>query len=294
MGTIFTVMILEHRTIDLYDKGIFEFMRLRPPFRKPNPMPDEACFLHIIQGGYISTSEKTSTVVPARESVLMKCGSYLSEMVSAERGNSYKAVAVHFYPEILKKIYGSELPEFLLKQQQRLANNMVRLEKSELISRYIESVLFYFEKPHLVTEDILILKLKEIILLLLQTKDAPQVLSILTNLFTDRAYAFKEVIDNHLFTALTTQQLADLCCLSLSSFKRTFQRVYRDTPANYIRGKRLEKAAQLLCISERAIADIAYTCCFKSLAHFSSAFREKYDKSPSAYRAEENMNLQQK
>ena len=248
-------------------------------------MPYEACFLHIIKGSYISTSEEESITVESQESVLMKCGAFLSEMIGSNADGNYNALAIHFYPEVLKKVYGSELPDFLLKQQQRLTTNMVRVESSELISKYIESVLFYFEKPYLVTEDILILKLKEIILLLLQTEDAPQVLSILTNLFTERTFAFREIIENHLFTPLTTQQLADLCCLSLSSFKRTFQRIYQDTPANYIRCKRLEKAAGLLRVSEGSISSVAYDCGFKNIAHFSNAFRDKYGCSPSTYRS---------
>jgi transcriptional regulator GlxA family with amidase domain len=120
-----------------------------------------------------------------------------------------------------------------------------------LVRKYIESILFYFENPQLVTEDILILKLKEIILLLLQTGDSPRVIEILTNLFSEKIFSFKEVIEAHICSHLTIQELVTLTHHSLSSFKRKFKQIYSDTPANYLRARRLEKARQLLSISDQ-------------------------------------------
>ena len=72
--------------------------------------------------------------------------------------------------------------------------------------------------------------------------------------------------------------------LSLSSFKREFKKNYNDTPARYIRTKRLEKAAELLRISEERITDIAFDCGFTDLANFSKLFHKKFSNSPSNYR----------
>jgi AraC-like DNA-binding protein len=57
--------------------------------------------------------------------------------------------------------------------------------------------------------------------------------------------------------------------LRLSSFKREFKKNYNDAPASYIRNKRLEKSAKLLCISEKRITNIAHDCGFNDLATFS-------------------------
>jgi AraC-like DNA-binding protein len=72
--------------------------------------------------------------------------------------------------------------------------------------------------------------------------------------------------------------------LSLSSFKREFKKNYNDSPANYIRNKKLEKAADLLLISEERITDIAFDCGFNDLANFSTLFHDKFNCTPSAYR----------
>ena len=97
-------MILDYKTIDLFGKMLFETVILKPPFKKPNPMPNEACFLYIMKGEYESVSEIEKVKAKAEESLLMKCGNYTSRMLPTKSSETYQALAVHFYPEILLKI----------------------------------------------------------------------------------------------------------------------------------------------------------------------------------------------
>ena len=54
-----------------------------------------------------------------------------------------------------------------------------------------------------------------------------------------------------------------------------------------IRTIRLEHAAQLLRERAGLVSEIAYAVGFKSVAHFSTCFRDLYGCTPSAYMAEE-------
>ncbi|MFY0689207.1 MAG: helix-turn-helix transcriptional regulator [Cyclobacteriaceae bacterium] len=277
-------MILDHQKFDLFGKMLFEKAIIEPPFYKSNHMHDEACFLYVIEGTYNSVAENEILPVNQGETVLMKCGSYMSRMLSNSKQSNYEAIAVHFYPEVLKKIYDNELPSFLKENNFQFNTNMVKMEASKLVVKYIDSMLFYFQNPALVTEDILILKLKEIILLLLQTESAPQVMEILTNLFSKRTYTFKEVIESHIYHAISPTELAGLTNMSLSTFKREFKKIYSDTPMNYQRKKRLQKAADLLNQSDESISHIAYQCGYNDLAHFTKSFKAQFNLSPSKYR----------
>ncbi len=62
-----------------------------------------------------------------------------------------------------------------------------------------------------------------------------------------------------------TGQLANL---SLSSFKREFRRVFNDSPARYLKHKKLERARQLLEKTYRRIKEIAFECGFEDFPHF--------------------------
>lgn len=248
-------------------------------------MQDEACFLYVMDGIYTSISETEQLSIKAEEAVLMKCGNYLGQMEASPAIKNYEAIAVHFFPDVLLKVYENNLPTFL-KRQPEMPNTrgMHKMESDIIIRKYIESVLFYFEHPELVNEDILIVKLKEIILLLNQTRNAPAIRAILTNLFHPTTYSFREIIKAHLCSFVSIQELAQLTNMSLSKFKREFKRIYQTTPAVYIKEKRLEIAAEHLLLSEDRIGDIAYDCGFKEVAHFSTCFKEKYGQTPSQYR----------
>lgn len=280
-------MILEQKKYLLFGKLTFEKLVIEPPFRKLNSMPEEACFFYVLDGIGETFSEVEKIRIPTNESVLLKCGNYITRIPAKAASGRFQTIAVHFHPDILKRIYANDLPLFLKKQTGSVTASMARVSGSVLISKYIESVLFYFENPELVNEDLLILKLKEIILLLSQTEDQEKIHQILTGLFSPGTYSFQEVIDAHLYDDLPLEDLAALTSLSLSSFKREFRRIYNDTPGNYLRNKKLEKAAGLLALTDQRITDIAFDTGFNELAHFSKCFRDKYALSPSAYRLNE-------
>lgn len=278
-------MVLEHKTLDLFGKMLFEKAVIRPPFRKPNPMPEEACFLYILNGAASTVSSVEYTRVNEKEALLMKCDSYSIRMLPSRTTGNYEAVAVHFYPEVLKKVFSRDFPAFLKPNLKKLPeNSMVKLKVDILLEKYFDSILFYFANPEIVSEELLLLKLRELFLLLDNTSNAPGIREILSNLFTPRIFGFKEIVEAHLYSNLTLEELAEVANLSMSSFKREFRKIYRDSPGKYIRNKKLIKAAEMLQVSDRNISEVAFDCGFNDLANFSVAFKEKYGSPPSAYR----------
>ena len=280
-------MILDYKRIELFGELLFEKVRLRPPFQVANPMPNEACFLYVMEGEYTSMAEHGRLHVKTEEAVLMKCGNYLGKMSGTSSDGEYQAVAVHFYPSVLLKVYDGQVPQFLKRASDIIHDEgHGKLKSDELIHRYIDSILFYFDNPHLVNEEILMLKLKEIILLLNQTKNAPHIKAILGNLFNPTTYSFREVIHAHLYSDNSIPELASLTHMSVSSFKREFNRVFSTSPAAYIMNKKLERAAELLSISDSRLSDVAFDCGFKNLSHFSKAFKKRFGVTPSLYKKE--------
>jgi AraC family transcriptional regulator, exoenzyme S synthesis regulatory protein ExsA len=276
-------MVIEYKTIELFGKMLFEKVILIPPFKKTNPMANEACFLYIMEGEYNSISEKDQLRIQADESVLMKCGNYLSQMYTSKTSKRYEAVAVHFYPDILKKVYENKVPDFLKIKNKDVGVGMGKINSDLLVNKYVEGILFYFENPSLVNEEILILKLKEIILLLNQTKNAPAIQAILSNLFNPTTYTFREIVNAHAYSTISLSELAQLTNMSLSSFKREFNKIYNTSPASYFKEMKLLKAAERLSVSEVRLSDVAFDCGFNNLSHFSKAFKQKFGVSPSDY-----------
>jgi len=277
-------MLSAHKKYDLFGKTLLEILEITSPFTYQLPVADNACFHYMLENELHYEIDERPLNIAANEAVLINCKT-VGNTISTTTAATNKMLIVHFHPDILKKIYDREMPQLLQKPNNAISNkNNEKINNDFLIQKYIEGLLFYFENPSLVNDDILVLKLKEIIILLSQTSNADAIQMILSQLFSPATYSFRQIIDAHLFSAITIDALADHCNLSLSSFKREFAKVYNDTPANYIKTKRLEKAAELLLVSANRISDIAFECGFNDLANFTKSFHDKYLTTPSNYR----------
>lgn len=278
-------MVNDYKKHDLFGKTLLQKIALTASFKFDFPVTEQACFLYVLQGEFQYQVDTEQINIPANYSLLLNCITSGKQLRNPEPPSTCEIVIVTFYPDILKKIYDRELPTLLHAPKNIVSNKSnEKINNDFLIQKYIEGLLFYFENPSLINEDILVLKLKEIILLLSQTQNAEAVQIILSQLFSPTTYTFKQVIEANLFSQLTIEQLAEQNNLSVSSFKREFAKLYNDSPANYIKNKRLEKAAQLLRVSDQRITDIAFDCGFNDLANFTKSFSDKYNVTPTNYR----------
>ncbi len=277
-------MIQAHQQFDFQGKKIFEKAVLQPPFRLPVEMPNEACFYYIVSGRGGAITPTGTVWGEANEGILLQCGNYFNEYLDSVEGETCEAVAIHLYPEILKLIYDKEFPDFLLEVKNVKPLKQPEIFGGDLMKNYVEGLQFYFENPSLLSDELIKLKLKELILLLAKTDNAETIRMLIAGLFAPAELDFKEIIEANLYNNLGLEELAHLAGLSLSSFKREFVKHYDQSPAKYIKQRKLEKAAKLLKATELRISEVAYECGFVDLAHFSKSFQQFYQISPSNYR----------
>ncbi|WP_312508579.1 helix-turn-helix domain-containing protein [Chryseobacterium culicis] len=281
-------MLNDYQKHELFGKTLIQKIDLKGPFRYDFPVAEQACFLYVLRGGFHYKTDELELNIVSNYSLLLNCISAGKHIQNSATEDHCEIVIVTFYPDILRKIYDRELPLLLQKPANTVSNlSNEKINNDFLIQKYVEGLLFYFENPSLVNEDILILKLKEIMLLLAQSQNASAVQMILSQLFSPTAYSFRQIIEANLFSQVTIEQLAEQSNLSISSFKREFTKLYNDTPAHYIRNKKLEKAAELLLLSDERVTDIAWECGFNDLATFTKNFSDKYHITPSSYRQQQ-------
>jgi len=277
-------MLLDVKRIEGFGgRAIFEKAIFKAPFRFMSDMVKEnrACFFYLMDGEYRSRSDTNSVTLQTKDGVVKRCGPYIAEFLGSADSETCEAIAIYFYEDVLREIY-TETPALFEKNQSR--NLLRKIASNDLVNEYIQSILFYFENPVVADEQLITLKLKELIILLLKTDKYQSVLELMTDLFRPHTASFKQVIESHLYSDIGIDELAHLCNMSLSTFKREFKKVFQDSPAKYIKQKKLEKSAKLLTISDQSITTIAIECGFSSAAYFSTAFRQHFKKTPKNYR----------
>jgi AraC-like DNA-binding protein len=91
-------------------------------------------------------------------------------------------------------------------------------------------------------------------------------------------------IDEHLFDTDVVARLARTCGASESTLLRAFKRELAQTPAAYVRARRLDESMLLLKSRRYAVGEIALMVGYRTFAAFSHAFRERFGVRPSDVR----------
>ncbi len=95
----------------------------------------------------------------------------------------------------------------------------------------------------------------------------------------------KDLADARYFEPLGVKELAAAARLSPAHFSREFRRVFGESPHQYLMTRRLERAAALLHVTDRSVADICMAVGLTSVGSFTTSFRRMFGCSPTAYRA---------
>jgi len=266
-------------------KGRIVFGKQSMPYfdRMPKTyFEDEACFVFVNEGEVSVRSQNDYMNLNRKQAILAKCLNYFFETDKRKRGSGdgVEVIAVILYPSLVEEIFEFELSQ----SAYNLDYNIKQIEVDRLLTNFKESINILLDNPELADEGIIRTKLKEFILLVSKSQDAPSQLDFLAALFKPLNIEFKSTIQHNIYSSLSLDELAALCHLSTSSFKRRFREVYHTSPAKYISQKKVEKAAALLKKEGSRISDIAYDVGFESLATFHRNFTAVYGKSPSEYR----------
>ncbi|WP_306641348.1 helix-turn-helix domain-containing protein [Sanyastnella coralliicola] len=273
--------MVDSKVIEFKGMPLFQKARFRTPFIMQGDIKDFACFFYMVQGSLISYDRRGVHKISDKDAILKNCGSYIQEYVSSSSNEECEAIAVYLYPDLLKEIYKNEVPSFLKDDGIPVPKKLIA---NELVEQYMTNLAIYFENPASLDEELGILKIKELMLILLKSESHQDVRKLLSEIFAPVNVAFKEAIHRNLYNNLSVDQLAFICNMSVSSFKREFKKVFEDTPARYIKNKRLARAASELLCKNDPVSAIAYDCGFQDITTFSASFSDKYGMSPSKYR----------
>ena len=218
--------------------------------------------------------------VGANSIVLLKRGIYvMAEYL--ENGLDFEALMLFLPVKTVR--------EFVSRQQLQLPGGRqtafyVVAPVNELLTGFRDQYRHYFGKTLRDMDQLLSVKIQELLLLLLATPQRDEVLAFLTALLREEPEDLAFTVQTYLFQPLTLEELAGLSNRSLATFKRDFQRQYQIAPRQWINQQRLQHARMLLQTTDQQVADIALACGFESVSHFIRIFRKAFGATPQAIR----------
>ncbi|AUC77667.1 helix-turn-helix domain-containing protein [Olleya sp. Bg11-27] len=164
------------------------------------------------------------------------------------------------------KPYKEEVPYFVI-------------ENDDYIAAFISSLSSKAFEKNNYSSALLSLKFDEIMLYLLDKYGNPFEY-YLHALISKEISPFNSTIESHINSNLKVEEIAFLCNMSLSTFKRHFIAAYNSPPGQWFQDKRLQKAKVLLQEGHLKPSDIYLDIGYNNLSNFSTAFKNKFGINP--------------
>lgn len=278
-------MIEEHKIIEYKGRVIFHKIVIKTPVREMKPFQDnEACFMFVNKGEVSVRTPDQFITFEKNEGLLAKCFNFFFETTKEQRRKDEKMefLGVFLFPSFVEDLLNLDLAS----STKTVDFNIKKLHINQLFKSYRESIEVLLENPYLADEQMIETKIREFVLLISKTQNMSPV-DFLSSMFKLNRTEFESTIENNLYSNLSVEELAQLCGMSNSSFKRKFNGTYNESPKKYIANKKLEKAKNLLLNSTDRISAIAYDCGYETISTFNRSFKMSVGQSPSEFRLDQ-------
>ncbi|MBC8755956.1 helix-turn-helix transcriptional regulator [Kordia sp. YSTF-M3] len=235
-----------------------------------------------IEGKKYFHSLSDDTILYRNEAIFLKKGLFLTTEKVLE-SNNYKSILFFVDDNLLLNFFNKNGKYFLHPSSNEDLPNYFKFENTPNLSAYINSLLPYFENRNVLNEPLFKVKFEELLLNFILNDRQHFFKKFLVNLNKKNSYNLREFMFQNYTRNLRIEDFAYLNGMSLSSFKRNFEKTFDLTPAKWLKGKRLEKAEFLLQTSDHNVGEIALEVGYENLSHFIRVFKSHFNITPKKY-----------
>jgi AraC-like DNA-binding protein len=208
------------------------------------------------------------------QSLLLKSGNCLwTELL--DRKAIYYCRLLFFSDKVLKDF----LEKHNIKPVLASESPYFTINNDEFIAAYLESLSSLISASQPFMENMLAVKFEELMLYLIN-KYGQIFEAYIHSLISHKTSLFQNTVEKYVYSSLNLEEIAFLCNMSLSTFKRNFIHVYNVSPGKWLRNKRLTKAREILQQGTFKSSDIYSDLGYNNLSNFSVAFKNKFGINP--------------
>lgn len=237
-------------------------------------------FSFTIEGEEKIFFENSSISVNKSEFMILKSGLKFISIKIAPEKNSFRS--------LLFLVSNEKLSEFARKYHYShsniiKSNPVLSIPYDDFVLNYRASLLDVLRLKKGAQEKLLEFKFNEMMIYLLE-KFGTKIIGFLKFSGNEANAHFMSVIENNKFNKLSLKELASLCHMSISTFKREFRKQYNSTPSQWFQNQRLSFAAYLLKNEFHRSSNVLEISGYKNLSAFTQAFKNKFGVTPKKYK----------
>ena len=204
-------------------------------------------------------------------------------------GDRFCAIFI-FIPDDFIKEFVKKNSGLLTTVQKDLSRQdaVLRIEQDELLENYYHSIQSFLSLSQKPSEQLLVLKFEELLLSLFSNKKHQQLTDYFISLCQSQEYHMTRVMEENFAYSLKLTDYAQLCHMSLSTFKKSFKQYYQTTPAAWLQQRKLQHAVHLVLHGDLSISEISLECGFEDTSHFIRVFKQIHQLTPLQFRQKQS------
>jgi AraC family transcriptional regulator, exoenzyme S synthesis regulatory protein ExsA len=232
----------------------------------------------ILQGSKEVFGSHRPMKVGNHQVLLMSSGSSIMMHSVANGGEKLESILIFFSDRVLQDLCVKH--KLHLSGKKEKSSSVMTVDKDEFLKNFECSVRLLNKKEF---NQLQKLKLEEILLYLAIKKPSEAFSSFLQNALGDqRSEKLRHVVAANCANGLSVEELAFLCDMSVSTFKRHFLKTFGCPPKKFLIDKKMEKAQELLRIHQHP-SEIFRDLRYQSLSAFSVEFKKYHGVSPKEF-----------
>jgi AraC-like DNA-binding protein len=241
----------------------------------------------------VISGEKTmhfaDTVVHINDSEFhfLSAGNCLAS-VSLSKKDIFRSILIFFDNKVLADFYlkHSKSIDLLKRRTKAKSEGYISFQKDKFIYNFIDSLRFLFESNQKISREMKSLKFEELLLYLLE-RHPQKVLAFRSSSSRDfDDLEIRKAVEANVARPISLEELAFLCNVSLSTFKRRFQKIYGTPPSKWMLHRKMEIAKNLLEHHHEKPSEVYRKVGYENHSSFAQSFKQTFGVTPREFQSQ--------
>ncbi len=265
--------------IETNDLNVFDYRNSQESIKQMVALSQHT-FSFLMEGSKEVFSDKAVISIQNTHFLLMKAGHCLMTEKLPHQDADYRSLLFFFSTDALLSFAKKHAIQATTDSPRE---QVYALQYDDYLESFVKGLLDIGKLAPRIRSKLLTVKFEELLLYLVETNNAHFLDSLLSGKTPHELQHFIQIVEANKLNKLTLKELSFLAHMSLSTFKRTFEKHFQSPPSRWFQEKRLEHAAFLLKYRSMRPSDIFEDIGYETLSNFIHAFKGKFGTTPKQY-----------
>src|SRR5215203_789307 len=202
-----------------------------------------------------------------------------------EKQTQFESILIFFDDKVLSDfvVENTTLIEKEQKKYNPVQCRYISFQKDDFINTYIQSLRLIVTNKKNISTEMKRLKLCELLLYLLENQSEVFLAFLNRGAMPHNETVIRKVVESNITEKLSLDEMAFLCNVSTSTFKRQFGKIYNTSPTLWFAEQKMKLAAKYLTDYREKPGEVWFKLGYETHTSFTKSFKKYFGVSPKTY-----------